>query len=72
MNAIEQLMRDLEAEINRLRDAQAKLIEGAKLLLEQYEASDDITLGGKLTNKPFLMLRNALQFAQAGSERKTI
>lgn len=37
------------------------LIEGCELLIEQYEALDDYRLGGKLTNAPFIKIREALR-----------
>lgn len=38
-----------------------KLIDGCELLIAQYEALDDFTLGGKLTNAPFIKIREALR-----------
>ncbi len=36
------------------------LIDACKLLLAQYEALDDYTLGGALTNAPFIKIKEAL------------
>ena len=36
------------------------LVDGCRLLLEQYDASGDFTMGGKLTNQPFSMIRASL------------
>ena len=38
----------------------AALINGCELLLAQYEALDDFTLVGALTNAPFIKIREAL------------
>jgi hypothetical protein len=38
----------------------AGYIEAARILIEQYEAEDDYKMGGKLTNKPFLMFKELL------------
>ena len=38
-----------------------ELLAAAKLLLAQYDSSGDFTMGGNLTNKPFLMFRAALE-----------
>lgn len=45
------------------------LVAGCRVLLEQYEASGDFTMGGKLTNKPFLMIRAALNELFGNSEQ---
>lgn len=45
--------------VDLARDLDA-LIEGRELLLAQYEALDDFTLGGALTNAPFIKIREAL------------
>lgn len=47
---------ECHARTKRQRD---ELLAGALLLLEQYDASGDFTMGGKLTNQPFLLLRAA-------------
>lgn len=38
----------------------AALIDGCELLLAQYAALDNFTLGGALTNAPFIKIREAL------------
>ena len=48
------------AERDRLRESNASLIEAAELLLRQYDSSGDFTMGGNLTNEPFLKFRAAL------------
>lgn len=52
----------------RLIAAAPELLEACELLIEQYEASGDFTIGGKLTNRPFSMARAAI--AKATGEPK--
>ena len=40
------------------------LLAAAELLLQQYDSSGDFTMGGNLTNEPFLMFRAALARAK--------
>lgn len=44
-----------------------ELLEGAKLLIEQYDSSGDFTMGGQLTNKPFSMLKAAIAKVEGGA-----
>mgnify|MGYP001562258137 CR=1 FL=1 len=43
------------------------LVAAAKLLLQQYDSSGDFTMGGNLTNEPFLLFRAALARAKDGA-----
>lgn len=45
------------------------LVAGCRVLLEQYEASGDFTMGGKLTNRPFMMIRDSLNELFGDSEQ---
>jgi len=49
------------SDMERLELDRARLMEVASLLLSQYDASGDFTMGGKLTNKPFLMFAALLK-----------
>ena len=40
------------------------LVVAAELLLQQYDSSGDFTMGGNLTNEPFLMFRVAIAKAK--------
>lgn len=53
-------------EIQRLRERLTEVKEGVSLLMAQYTAVDEYKMGGKLTNKPFLMLQSWLnnEFSQ--------
>ncbi len=44
----------------RLISAAPDLLGAAQLLLSQYDSSTDFTMGGDLTNEPFLMAREAI------------
>ena len=56
----------LEAELATLRQSERALREAGTLLLEQYDAVPDFTMGGKLTNEPFMLMRTALAARQGG------
>jgi hypothetical protein len=47
----------------RLICAAPDLLEAVQLLLSQYDSSPDFTMGGNLTNEPFLMARAAIEKA---------
>lgn len=41
-------------------DQLEKLLAGCSLLVAQYDAEDNFTLGGALTNAPFLAIKESL------------
>lgn len=47
----------------RLIAAAPELLEACLLLMKQYDASGDFTMGGELTNEPFLLARAAIEKA---------
>lgn len=51
--------------LDRVAGLNRELIDTAKLLLEQYDASGDFTMGGRLTNEPFLRFREAVAKGRA-------
>ena len=51
----------------RLIAAAPDLMAAAELLLQQYDSSGDFTMGGNLTNEPFLLFRAALARAKDGA-----
>lgn len=56
---IDSILKRISA-LEAIQDQYDELAAGARLLLEQYDASGDFRMGGKLTNRPFLMLKDAL------------
>jgi hypothetical protein len=42
------------------------MLEALRLLLDQYDSFDEFTMGGGLTNEPFLMARAAVAKAEGG------
>ena len=44
------------------------MLEALEFLMEQYDSSGDFTMGGDLTNKPFLMARAAIAKAMERGE----
>lgn len=50
----------------RLISAAPDMLAALVKLMEQYDSSPDFTMGGYLTNEPFLMARDALK--KAGCE----
>lgn len=47
---------DLQYRIEALTKQCDELLAACKLAVQQYESSGDFTMGGNLTNKPFLMM----------------
>lgn len=69
MNSSDEAIRLIDSKLEAMRYCAALaqqpaavdgLVAGCRVLLEQYEASGDFTMGGKLTNKPFMMIRDSL------------
>lgn len=52
-------MLENEANINLIAAA-PEMLEALSLLVDQYDSSGDFTMGGNLTNEPFLMARAAI------------
>ena len=52
-------MLENEANINLIAAA-PEILEALSLLVDQYDSSGDFTMGGNLTNEPFLMARAAI------------
>lgn len=52
-----------EDEMTRAISALPDLITACQLLIEQYQAVPEFTMGGKLTNEPFLLVMEALKKA---------
>ena len=62
-------LNDSEKEANaafivRACNSHDDLVAAAELLLQQYDSSGDFTMGGNLTNEPFLLFRAALKRAK--------
>ena len=56
-----------EAKANaQLIAAAPDLLAAAELLLQQYDSNGDFTMGGNLTNEPFLMFRAVLARIKTG------
>ena len=52
----------------RLIAAAPEMLEALSLLVDQYDSSGDFTMGGNLTNEPFLMARAAIAKATGRGE----
>lgn len=60
-------MLENEANINLIASA-PDMLEALSLLVDQYDSSGDFTMGGNLTNEPFLMARAAIAKATGRGE----
>lgn len=60
-------MLENEANINLIAAA-PDMLKALEFLMEQYDSSGDFTMGGNLTNEPFLKARAAIAKAIEGGE----
>ena len=60
-------MLENEANVNLIAAA-PDMLKALEFLMEQYDSSGDFTMGGNLTNEPFLKARAAIAKAIEGGE----
>jgi hypothetical protein len=53
--------KDRADEVRQAVDIVSELIAANRLLIEQYEAVSEFTMGGALTNAPFLLIKETLE-----------